>query len=108
MVPPTSMNDTTRSLGPDTVGFPAFTDDQYHQVKRAFIKSLDSDAVCALASRLNNGRPCKVVKTASGSFNACFFVEFDQDGLKWTVRVPIEPALDHPWNKLLSEVATMQ
>lgn len=44
----------------------------------------------------------------SGSFNVCFFVEFDQDGPQWIVRVPIEPAVVNPWDKLLSEVTTIQ
>ncbi|UKZ78686.1 hypothetical protein TrVFT333_006432 [Trichoderma virens FT-333] len=45
---------------------------------------------------------------SSGSFNVCFFVEFDQDGSKWTVRVPIEAGQDRVWEKLESEVATIQ
>ncbi|KAM4057680.1 phosphotransferase enzyme family protein [Hirsutella rhossiliensis] len=98
----------TGPLDPDSREFPAATDDQYNIARRTFIKSLDLDAVCALASRYNNGRPCQVVNRKNGSFNVCFFVEFDQDGPKWIVRVPIEPALDNPWDKLLSEVATMQ
>ncbi|POR37843.1 Uncharacterized protein TPAR_01976 [Tolypocladium paradoxum] len=96
------------TLGLDSRGFPAATDDQYNQVRKTFIESLDSDAVCALASRFNDGKPCQVVNKDSGSFNVCFFVEFDQGGPKWIVRVPIEPALDNPWDKLLSEVTTIQ
>ncbi|KAF5017837.1 hypothetical protein F66182_10208 [Fusarium sp. NRRL 66182] len=94
--------------GPDTRGFPAITDNQYHKLRRAFIESLDLDAICSLASQYNDGKPCHVLKKDSGSFNVCFFVEFDQGGPKWVVRVPIEPALDNPWDKLLSEVATIQ
>jgi len=97
-----------RTLGPPDQGFPAVTDDQYNKIRKAFIESLDPDAVCALASKHNNSKSCQVVKKASGSFNVCFFVEFDLDGSKWIVRVPIEPALDDPWDKLLSEVTTMQ
>ncbi|KPM42445.1 hypothetical protein AK830_g4120 [Neonectria ditissima] len=98
----------TGTLGSDTQGFPVATDDQYNQVKKTFIESLHSDAVCDLASRYNNGKPCRVVNKDNGSFNVCFFVEFDQESPKWIVRVPIEPALDNPWDKLLSEVATIQ
>ncbi|KEZ43681.1 hypothetical protein SAPIO_CDS4297 [Scedosporium apiospermum] len=97
-----------RTLDPPDQGFPAVTDDQYNKIRKAFIESLDPDAVCALASKHNNSKACQVVKKASGSFNVCFFVEFDLDGSKWIVRVPIEPALDDPWDKLLSEVTTMQ
>lgn len=93
----------------DPQGFPALTDDQYGQLKRAFIESLDPDLICSLASRYNNGTPCRVVGKKNGSFNVCFFVEFDQEEeLEWIVRVLIEPALDHPWAKLVSEVTTMQ
>ncbi|KAL2760493.1 hypothetical protein ACRALDRAFT_2024460 [Sodiomyces alcalophilus JCM 7366] len=97
-----------RALGLDTQGFPALTDDQYNQKRKAFIESLDPDAVCALASQYNNGKPCRVVNQDSGSFNVCFFVDFDQEGPQWIVRVPIEPALDNPWEKLLGEVTTIQ
>lgn len=46
---------------------------------------------------------------ASGSFNVCFFVAFGQDDEpEWVVRIPIEPALGDPWNKLLSEVTTLR
>lgn len=44
----------------------------------------------------------------SGSFNVCFSVAFDQEEPEWVVRIPIEPALDDPWNKLLSEVSTLR
>ncbi|RSL49711.1 hypothetical protein CEP54_012291 [Fusarium duplospermum] len=71
--------------------FPA-TEEQEAQVKSTFIESLDLGAICALAS----------------SFNACFFVKFEQDGPQWVVRVPIEPILDNPWVKVLSEVATIE
>ncbi|RSL87737.1 hypothetical protein CDV31_016200 [Fusarium ambrosium] len=33
---------------------------------------------------------------------------FGKDGPEWVVRVPIEPILDNPWNKVLSEVATIE
>ncbi|KND88481.1 hypothetical protein TOPH_06888 [Tolypocladium ophioglossoides CBS 100239] len=92
----------------DHQGFPLTTPEQDNKVIKAFIESLDTDAVCALASRYNFGRPCRVAKRDNGSFNVCFFVEFDDDGPKWIVRVPIEPSLHKPWQKLLSEVATVQ
>ncbi|POR38781.1 Uncharacterized protein TPAR_01018 [Tolypocladium paradoxum] len=92
----------------DHQGFPLTTPEQDDEVIKAFIESLDSDAVCALASRYNDGRPCRVVKRTNGSFNVCFFIEFDDDGLKWIIRVPIKPSLHKPWQKLRSEVATVQ
>lgn len=106
--------DTTESNTPEiddgdsNSEFPAATDDQRNFARRAFIDSLDPTAVCALASQHNNGKACRVVKRDSGSFNVCFFVDFHQDGPKWIVRIPIEPALENPRDKLLSEVATIQ
>ncbi|KAJ4309090.1 hypothetical protein N0V84_011709 [Fusarium piperis] len=96
-----------RTLGSNAQEFPA-TEDQELQVKNTFIESLDSDAICALASRYNNGKPCQVVNRKSGSFNACFFVKFGQDGPEWVVRILIEPILDNPWDKVLSEVTTIE
>ncbi|KAH7176405.1 phosphotransferase enzyme family protein [Dactylonectria macrodidyma] len=65
------------------------TEDQYNQSKKAFIAPLDWDA-------------------KNGSFNICSSIEFDQGGQKWIVRVPIEPAADNLWDKLFSEVTTLQ
>ncbi|KAK2469515.1 hypothetical protein H9L39_18786 [Fusarium oxysporum f. sp. albedinis] len=96
-----------RTLGSNAQEFPA-TEDQDSQVKNTFIESLDLDAICALASRYNNGKPCQVVNRKNGSFNACFFVKFGQDGPEWIIRVPIEPILDNPWDKVLSEVTTIE
>ncbi|EFX06193.1 hypothetical protein CMQ_6514 [Grosmannia clavigera kw1407] len=87
--------------------FPA-TEDQLNEIRKRFIESIDPDAVCALASRLNHGKPCQIVRKARGSFNICFFVEFGHDGPKWIIRIPIESSLEDPWTKLLSEVATMR
>lgn len=42
-------------------------------------------------------------------YNVCCFVEFDGDGERWVVRVPLEPCLAFGGaSKLDSEVATMQ
>ncbi|RTE81738.1 hypothetical protein BHE90_003738 [Fusarium euwallaceae] len=95
------------TLESNTQEFPA-TEEQEAQVKNTFIESLDLDAICALASRYNHGKPCQVIDKKNGSFNACFFVSFGQDGPEWVVRVPIEPILDNPWDKVLSEAATIE
>ncbi|RSL92040.1 hypothetical protein CEP52_014056 [Fusarium oligoseptatum] len=103
-----NINETeVETLESNTQEFPA-TEEQEAQVKNTFIESLDLDAICALASRYNHGKPCYVVDRKNGSFNACFFVSFGQDGPEWVVRVPIEPILDNPWDKVLSEVATIE
>lgn len=77
----------------DIQNFPDATEVQVNEAKRTFIQSLDLHAICdLLASRYNNGKSCRVVGKKNGSFNVCFFVEFDHDESKWTVRVPIEAA----------------
>lgn len=76
--------------------------------KEEFIDSLDQSAICNLASRYNSWKPCRVIRSSHGSFNACFFVEFPDDGTQWVVRIPIEPAVHNVWSKLQSEVITMR
>ncbi|KAJ3466657.1 hypothetical protein MRS44_004221 [Fusarium solani] len=71
------------TLGSNAQEFPA-TEEQDTRVKNTFIESLDLDAICALALRLG------------------------QYGPEWVVRVPIEPILGNPWDKVLSEVATIE
>lgn len=75
-----------------------------------FIKGLNIDAICLLASEHNKNLPCRILesKTANGSFNACFFVNFYTIDQTWVVRIPILPALYEPWDKLQSEVCTMR
>ncbi|KAF5988315.1 phosphotransferase enzyme family protein [Fusarium bulbicola] len=102
-----SATDTSAaSLGSNQI--PVLTEDQSIQARREFIESLDLSAICALASKYNSNKSCRVVNKASGSFNVCFFVEFVTDEPKWVVRVPIEPAVNNPWDKLLSEMTTIQ
>jgi hypothetical protein len=95
------------TLGSNAQEFPA-TEEQDTRVKNTFIESLDWDAICALALRYNDGKPCQVVNSKNGSCNACFFVRLGQYGPEWVVRVPIEPILGNPWDKVLSEVATIE
>ncbi|OAR01107.1 hypothetical protein LLEC1_05653 [Akanthomyces lecanii] len=72
----------------------------------AFVQSLQTSAVEALASRYNENKACKVLRRLHGSFNVCYFVEFE-DGARKTIRIPITPRLHTPWEKLQSEVATL-
>ncbi len=97
----------------DEHGFPRFTGDEKSTVIEVFQNSIDYEAVCALASRYNNGVPCHVLSKSCGSFNASIVVEFDkQDDEKqtksWVVRLPIGPQVKDPWGKAVSEVATMR
>ncbi len=73
----------------------------------AFIQALQPEAIEALASHHNDGKPCKLLYRLFGSFNVCYFVEFD-DGIRWTIRIPIMPRLFQPWEKVQSEVATLK
>ncbi|KAF6835338.1 hypothetical protein CPLU01_04418 [Colletotrichum plurivorum] len=99
---------TTDSPGAHAPNYPAATEEQYDCQRKEFIDSLDESAVCALVSRHNNGKPCQVLDKKHGSFNVCFAVTFGHEDPQWAIRVPIETAFDDPWDKLQSEVATMQ
>lgn len=78
------------------------------KAKQEFMASLSRDAIRKLASRYNEYKPCEIFGEANGSFNACFFVLFPDDGARWVVRVPIEIEFQQPWEKLQSEVATVK
>lgn len=80
------------------------------QIKRSiddFIESLDREAICALASRQYGGLQCSIRRQSMGSFNICFIIDFI-DGTTRLVRLPLEPAVRDVWNKVRSEVYTMQ
>lgn len=81
-------------------------EDVIEATKKRFLDSLLSSAVEELASQQNYSRACRVFARDCGSYNACFFVEFD-DGRRWVVRVPIAPLIQQPWEKLQSEVSTI-
>ncbi|KAG8420845.1 hypothetical protein J3459_003920 [Metarhizium acridum] len=87
--------------------FLALTDDEVIKASDNFVASLLPRKIEALASRYNGDRTCRIIGQARGSYNACFFVKFDNDD-EWVVRIPIEPALYNPWQTLLSEVATIK
>ncbi len=86
------------------------TAEQRSSQEKAFINSINPDAVCRLASRHRGSAPCRLFRDATnGSFNVCYFVEFpDKDGARWVVRIPIAPAIQDVGAKLRSEVATMR
>lgn len=87
------------------------TMEQLQEAKTKFLDAICPEAVCRLASRYHHAsRPCRVFgEAASGSFNACFFVELDDEfKTQWNVRVAVGPALVDAWAKVQSEVATMR
>lgn len=83
------------------------TFEQQEARSKAFIDSLDEDAIASLASRHNDGKYCWIMSSKSGSFNACFFVEF-LEGTRWVVRVPAEPVVYDAFGKIQREVATIE
>lgn len=90
------------------VKFPTVSRLQKQQLVDRFTEAIDPQAVASLASRYNGGKPCKVTGRSSGSYNLCFFVDFEDGSARWVVRIPIEPQVHDPWTKLLSEVATIR
>lgn len=85
------------------------TPDQREERRQAFIQSISKSSVGALASRYNNQKGCLVSDVVRhGSYNVCLFVSFPMDKIRWVVRIPISPLVSDGWNKLQSEVATMQ
>lgn len=83
------------------------TDQQRKLKSDEFIESIDTDAIRALASKYNGGLPCSIRCRRQGSFNVCFILDFP-DGTTRLVRLPIEPAVHDVWDKVRSEVYTMQ
>lgn len=81
---------------------------QQEESSRRFIESLDEDAIASLASYHNDGKDCRVFSSKSGSFNACFFIEFLKEDTRWVVRVPAEPVVHDAFGKIQREVATVE
>ncbi|EFZ02084.1 aminoglycoside 3'-phosphotransferase/choline kinase domain protein [Metarhizium robertsii] len=73
-----------------------------------FINNIDEEAIGQLASRHNDQKPWKrIAGRTHGSFNVCFFVQFDDD-TTLVVRIPLNPVVNQVWTKVQSEVATIQ
>lgn len=91
-----------------------------HKKRDEFIASINEDDVLALAKSHHKGDNCRFFKDpARGSYNICFFVEFDppadqtesenSDRERWVVRIPLTPCLAFGGrSKLENEVATMR
>ncbi|CAH0022762.1 unnamed protein product [Clonostachys rhizophaga] len=86
------------------------TSEQYEERRNKFIRAIDENAICTLASAHNKNLPCRIAesRTANGSFNICFFLHFHTVDKTWVVRVPLEPVLHNAWDKVQSEVCTMR
>ncbi|KAK1765089.1 hypothetical protein QBC33DRAFT_594069 [Phialemonium atrogriseum] len=88
-------------------------DEKITREREEFIGSIERQAICDLASSYHDSVGCKVFRTTHGSFNVCFFVEFNpvSPGGKpdrWVIRIPFPGRV--PWidEKIDSEVATMK
>lgn len=82
------------------------TKEQIEHSIQEFIDSIDKEAVCALASKHNGGKPCRITDQQHGSFNICFFILFPDENVSWVLRIPLEPVVCNPWIKVVSEVTT--
>ena len=86
----------------------------------AFEKSIDKEAVCVVASSFHGGNVYKIFGEKSGSFNLCYFIEFDAPNQvedpnsssekrdRWVVRMPKVPRLGCLDEKHRSEIATIK
>jgi hypothetical protein len=84
------------------------TAEQIEEDEKTFIDSIDPGAICRLASLYNGSKTCRIFRNAAhGSYNVCYFVEFE-DGVRWVVRIPLEPSIANVWDKVQSEVATIR
>jgi hypothetical protein len=93
-----------------------------HRIRKereAFIKSLDVDAICRIASSHHDGIACNIFRPlVHGAFNVCLFVEFEAPSMqfgkaalapeRWVVRIPIIQRISWADEKLEAEVATMK
>ncbi|KAL2258058.1 hypothetical protein VTK26DRAFT_8773 [Humicola hyalothermophila] len=54
------------------------TAEQIEEGVKAFIDSIDPNDVCRLASQHNSSKTCRMFRDpAHGSYNVCYFVEFE-------------------------------
>ncbi|RSL82728.1 hypothetical protein CEP52_016889 [Fusarium oligoseptatum] len=84
------------------------TEQQIYRCSATFLDSVDHDAIRALGTQHHvEGLQCEIKARYQGSFNGCFVLEFT-DGSTRIVRLPLEPAVQDAWDKVRSEVFTMQ
>ncbi|KAJ4147522.1 hypothetical protein LMH87_002034 [Akanthomyces muscarius] len=78
-------------------------------LKDDYIRSIDTQDVCALASYYHGSQACSEFREHKrGSHNVCYFIEFTNDQTRWVVRFPLTPVLQDAHRKLDSEIATME
>ncbi|KAF2460956.1 hypothetical protein BDY21DRAFT_418884 [Lineolata rhizophorae] len=83
-----------------------------HTAVDEFLKSIEPDAVCAIASPFYDRTPRRVSGIENGSFNHCYFAVFDaeDDGNadRRVVQIPTRPRLGCLDKKARSEIATIK
>ncbi|KND88261.1 hypothetical protein TOPH_07046, partial [Tolypocladium ophioglossoides CBS 100239] len=100
----------SRHHEPDPSQLLPLTDQQHNELQDKFKKAVDPEAIRNLASAYNKHLPCRIDESgaAHGSYNICYFVEFNATAETLVVRVPIEPAIHDVWAKVESEVCTIR
>ncbi|KAF8866939.1 hypothetical protein BDZ45DRAFT_667604 [Acephala macrosclerotiorum] len=84
-------------------------DHRVREERERFIRAVDQEAICLLASSYHNGEPCSIfMKCSHGSYNLCIYVSFSPSGDRWVVRIPITPCLAFVDEKLAQEIAAMR
>lgn len=84
------------------------TEQQIYRRSHNFFGSVDEDAIRALGTQHHiKSLQCEIKARYRGSFNGCFVLEFT-DGSTRVVRLPLDPAVQDAWDKVRSEVCTMQ
>ncbi len=64
--------------------------DKIEEERDSWVAALDDDEILRLASSVRAGDPCTIFQPRKhGSFNVCFFVEFDSPLERWVVRIPM-------------------
>lgn len=88
--------------------------DELEAEQNRWLKALDDggdDKICRLASSFRRGDRCTIFQPhKQGSFNVCFFVEFNSPRERWVVRLPMPGAVPKAImdEKTEVEVATMR
>lgn len=87
----------------------AILEEKRRRDRDSFLCSIDTKEICRVASSYHGGDACEIFHSAQGSFNACFFLQFEQPADKWVFRIPF-PGLPTSWidEKVEREVATMK
>ncbi|KAH7118318.1 kinase-like domain-containing protein [Dactylonectria macrodidyma] len=88
----------------------AILKDKAEKDRQRFIDSLDTEAICRLASSYHGGIPCTTFASPKhGSFNVCIFVEFETNPPeRWAVRMPLPARAAWIDERIETELATMR